>query len=205
MKMPSASSRIGVFGGAFDPIHVGHLILAEEACAQLQLDYVYFVPTGDPPHKQQRRVTPVVQRLQMVELATVLAGNFLVSRVDADRPGPHYSVDMVQLLQAQLGPQAQLFFLMGMDSLRDLLSWHNPQQLVEQCTLVVLNRPDITPDWRALAAVLPNLRERLILLEMPALAISSTSLRARVAAGEPISYQTPPAVEAYIRKYGLYN
>ena len=127
------------------------------------------------------------------------------SRVDADRPGPHYSTDMVQLLQAQLGAQAQLYFLMGMDSLRDLLTWHNPQRLVDHCTLVVLNRPDITPDWAALEAALPNLRSRLILLEMPALAISSTRLRARMAAGEPIRYQTPRAVEAYIHKHGLYK
>jgi len=203
--MPSASSRIGIFGGAFDPIHFGHLILAEEACARLALDCVYFVPTGDPPHKQDRRLTPVAHRLQMTELATALAANFFVSRIDAERPGPHYSVDMVQLLQAQLGAQAQLYFLMGMDSLRDLLTWHNPQWLVDYCTLVVLNRPEITPDWAALEAALPDLRARLILLEMPALAISSTLLRARIAAGEPIRYQTPAAVEAYIRKYGLYR
>lgn len=203
--MPSASSRIGIFGGAFDPIHLGHLILAEEACAKLALDCVYFVPTGDPPHKQDRRLTPVAHRLQMTELATALAANFFVSRIDADRPGPHYSVDMVQLLQAQLGAQAQLYFLMGMDSLRDLLTWHNPQWLVDHCTLVVLNRPEITPDWAALEAALPALRARLILLEMPALAISSTLLRARIAASEPIRYQTPAAVEAYIRKYGLYR
>jgi nicotinate-nucleotide adenylyltransferase len=108
-------------------------------------------------------------------------------------------------LQAQLGAQAQLYFLMGMDSLRDLLTWHNPQRLVDHCTLVVLNRPDITPDWAALEAALPDLRARLILLEMPALAISSTLLRRRVAAGEPIRYQTPAIVEAYIYKYGLYR
>lgn len=203
--MPLASSRrIGVFGGAFDPIHLGHLLLAEEARFQLGLESVYFVPAGDPPHKQERAMTPVTHRVCMVELATATTDYFLVSRVDVDRSGPHYSVEMVQRLQAQLGIDVALFFLMGMDSLRDLATWRNPQRLLEQCTLAVFSRPDIGVDWPALEAALPGVRERVILLQMPLVEISSSALRARVRAGAPVHHQVPYAVEAYLRKHRIY-
>jgi nicotinate-nucleotide adenylyltransferase len=203
--MPLTSrGRVGIFGGTFDPIHVGHLILAQEACFQLQLDCVYFVPAGDPPHKQERDVSWVEHRIRMAELATAEVDEFLVSRVEADRPGPHYTVDTVRLLQAELGA-TQLYFLMGMDSLRDLPTWRNPQWLIQQCKLVVLTRPDITLDWEVLEAALPGLRPQVILLDMPALEISSTALRQRIRTGGPIRHQTPRVVEAYIRKYRLYQ
>ncbi|MCL4857800.1 MAG: nicotinate-nucleotide adenylyltransferase [Caldilineaceae bacterium] len=203
--MPLASSRrIGIFGGAFDPIHVGHLILAEEAHFQLGLECVYFVPTGDPPHKQERTVTPVAHRLCMVELATATTDHFYVSRVDADRTGPHYTVDMMQLLQAQFGENATLYFLMGMDSLRDLPTWRNPQWLVDHCRLVAFSRPDVEVDWATLETTLPGLRARVILLGMPLVEISSTTLRARVRTGATVRHQTPESVDTYIRKHRLY-
>ena len=122
-----ANSRVGVLGGTFDPVHIGHLILAEEARDQLDLDLVYFVPAGDPPHKRDRRLAPVEARVRMAELA--VAGNdaFQVSRVDADRPGPHYTIDMVQHRPEQLPPGGELYFLMGFDSLAELPTWHKPQ------------------------------------------------------------------------------
>ncbi|HMN30698.1 MAG TPA: nicotinate-nucleotide adenylyltransferase [Caldilineaceae bacterium] len=196
--------RIGIFGGTFDPIHLGHLILAEEACAQLGLEAVYFVPAGDPPHKQHRSVTAVEHRVCMVELATVEDEHFGVSLVDARRPGPHYATDMVRLLQAEFAPSTELHFLMGMDSLRDLPGWHKPEWLLANCRLVALPRPDYEPDMAALERVLPGVSERLILLEMPLIEISSTVLRARVRAGQTIHHQVPRAVEAYIKKNGLY-
>jgi nicotinate-nucleotide adenylyltransferase len=204
--MPLASNqRVGVFGGTFDPIHLGHLILAEEAWSQLGLDAVYFVPAGSPPHKQVQCIAPVGARLCMVELATATVEYFRISRVDIDRPGPHYAGDMVQLLQAELRPATELFFLMGMDSLRDLPIWHNPTQLLNHCRIVAFGRPGATPDWPALEDALPGLRERVILLDMPQLEISSSNLRARLQAGRTIRHQAPPAVEAYIRKHGLYR
>jgi len=196
--------RIGVFGGTFDPIHLGHLMLAEEARSRLALAQIYFVPVGTPPHKQHRTVTPAEHRVRMVELATAACDAFLVSRIDVDRAGPHYSSDMIALLRATVEPTAELFFLVGMDSLEDLHTWHQPEQLLAHCRLVALSRPGSAPDWPGLEAKFPNIRERVSLLDMPEMEISSTALRDRVRTGQTIRYQVPRAVEAYIRKNKLY-
>jgi nicotinate-nucleotide adenylyltransferase len=196
--------RVGVFGGTFDPIHIGHLILAEEAWFQLQLDRVYLAPAGDPPHKQGRRMAPVEDRIRMAELASAEEAYVFVSRIDADRPGPHYTVDMVQLLQAQEGPDTEIYFLMGMDSLRDLPAWHNPRWLVEHTRLVALSRHDVELDWDQLEVRLPGVRNRVIILDMPELEIASHVIQQRVRNGQPIRHMVPRAVEAYIRKHGLY-
>jgi len=200
-----ACHRIGVFGGTFDPIHIGHLILAEEAWFQLKLDCVYLVPAGDPPHKQDRRLTLVEHRIRMAELATAEIDYLQVSRIDADRPGPHYTVDMVRLLRQQVGPAVEIYFLMGMDSLRDLPKWYDPAWLVENCTLVALSRHDVELDWEKLNAALPGIRDRVIILDMPELEIASHAIQARVRDGQPIRHQVPRAVEAYIYKHGLYR
>ena len=200
----AARRRVGIFGGAFDPVHIGHLVLVEEARYHLQLDTVLLVPTGDPPHKQDVRLSPLEDRVHMAQLAAAEADYLAVSRVDADRPGPHYSVDMVQLLQHQLGPDIQLFFLMGLDSLRDLPTWHEPARLAQLCTLVALSRYAVEVDWAALEQAVPGIRRRLVLLDMPELEIASHRLRERVRRGEPIRFQTPHSVEAYIRRRGLY-
>lgn len=196
--------RVGVFGGTFDPIHIGHLILAEEAWFQLQLDRVYLAPAGDPPHKQGRRMAPVEDRIRMAELATAEEAYVFVSRIDADRPGPHYTVDMVRLLQAQEGPDTEIYFLMGMDSLQDLPTWHNPKWLVEHTRLVALSRHDVELDWTRLETRLPGLRSRVIILDMPELEIASHVIQQRVRNGQPIRHMVPRPVEAYIRKHGLY-
>ena len=201
----AARQRIGIFGGTFDPIHIGHLILVEEARYRLQLDTVLLVPAGDPPHKQGRELSPVADRVHMCELVAADVDYLVISRVDADRPGPHYSADMVRLLQRQLGAGAQLFFLMGLDSLRDLPTWHEPARLAEACTLVALSRHDVAIDWAALESALPGMRERVILLDMPELEIASSLLRERVRRGAPIRFQTPSAVEEYICRCGLYR
>jgi nicotinate-nucleotide adenylyltransferase len=197
--------RIGVLGGTFDPIHIGHLILAEEARDQLGLEIVYFVPAGDPPHKRDRHLAPVAQRVQMTELA--LAGNdaFRVSRVDADRAGPHYTIDMVQILQGQLPQGCELFFLMGFDSLTELPAWHEPARLIAACHLVALTRHDIEVDWEKLEAALPGIRQRVTLLDMPELEIASHQLQQRIREGRSIRYLVPDEVGAYIREKGLYN
>jgi nicotinate-nucleotide adenylyltransferase len=200
-----ANLRVGVLGGTFDPIHIGHLILAEEARDQLKLDRVYFVPAGNPPHKQGRRLAPVAERVQMTELA--VAGNdaFRVSRVDADRAGPHYTIDMVQIIQGQLPPGCELFFLMGFDSLTELPTWHEPARLIAACHLVALTRHDIDVDWAKLEAALPGIRQRVTILDMPELEIASHQLQERIREGRSIRYLVPEPVRQYITREGIYG
>jgi nicotinate-nucleotide adenylyltransferase len=197
--------RIGVFGGTFDPIHIGHLILAEEVHFQLALDRVYLVPAGDPPHKQDRRLTPMSHRLLMCELATADIDYIEISRIDTDRPGPHYTADMVRLMRKAVGSGAKIFFLMGMDSLRDLPTWREAAWLVENTTLVALSRHDVTLDWAKLESALPGLSERVIILDMPELEIASHQIQQRVRLGQPIRHQVPRLVETYISKHKLYR
>jgi nicotinate-nucleotide adenylyltransferase len=201
----SACKRIGIFGGTFDPVHIGHLILAEEAWFQLKLDCIFLVPAGNPPHKQGARMAPVEDRLRMCELAAAGIEYITVSRIDADRAGPHYTSDMVRLMRKQVGEETELYFLMGMDSLRDLPTWHEAMWLVENCTLVALSRHDVTLDWDHLEAALPGIRDRVIILDMPELEIASNIIRARVRTGQPIRHQVPRAVEEYIYTHGLYQ
>ena len=197
--------RVGIFGGTFDPPHIGHLILAEEAWFQLKLDVVTIVPAGDPPHKRDRRLSAAASRVRMVEAAIAGNDHFRLSRVDVDRPGPHYTIDMVRLLRDSLPTSSELFFLMGSDSLRDLPNWHLADRLVANCRLVALTRHDVTLDWEYLEAALPGLRQRVIQLDMPELEIASHILQERVRSGQPIRYQAPAAVEAIIMAEGLYR
>ena len=197
--------RLGVFGGTFDPIHIGHLILAEEARYLLGLDQVLLAPAADPPHKRDRGKSPAGHRVRMVERA--IAGNphLALSRIDVDRPGPHYTLDMVRLLHEQYGPDAELYFLMGLDSLVDLPTWHRPLELMEQCSLVALSRPGAAFDWDTLEAALPGVRRQVIVLPMPLLQISGSDLRARAREGRPLRYQVLPQVERYIHEQQLYR
>ena len=199
-----AIPRMGVLGGTFDPVHLGHLILAEEARDQLGLSVVYFVPAGDPPHKQGRHLAPVEERLHMIELA--IAGNdaFRASRADADRPGPHYTLDMVHILQAQIPREGELYFLMGYDSLAELPTWHRARELVAACHLVALTRHDVPLDWDYLESQLPGVRERVTLLDMPELEIASHQIQERIHTCRTIRYLVPDAVCSYIEQHGLY-
>ena len=204
MSYETTHKRIGVLGGTFDPIHIGHLILAVEARHQLQLDRVYLAPAGDPPHKQNNPISPVRHRLAMCRLAVANDSGIDISLIDAERPGPHYTSDMLRLLRARVDTEAQLFFLMGLDSLRDLPTWHEPFWLVRNCRLVALQRHDVEIDWPVLEALIPGVRERVVILDMPEVDIASSVLRERVRSGQPIRYQVPHAVEHYIREHGLY-
>jgi nicotinate-nucleotide adenylyltransferase len=197
--------RLGILGGTFDPIHHGHLVAAQEAHHQLQLDRVLFVPAGDPPHKPSRPISAARHRLRMVELAIAGRHEFGLSRVDVDRPGPHYTADTLALLREEWGPGVTLFFIEGTDALADLVAWHDPQRVIQQAELAVVERPGAEVDLAALEACLPGLRDRLHWIEMPALEISSTGLRVRVCQGRPISYLLPAAVEAYIVAQELYR
>lgn len=195
--------RIGIFGGTFNPPHIGHLILAETAADNLALDRVYFAPAASPPHKMGMPRAPVEDRVNMVELA--IAGNerFRLSRKDIDRPGPHYAVDMVRLF-AEEYPKAELFFLMGSDSLRDLISWARPRELLKTTSLVVMQRPSIYPDLASLARELPSLMERLHFLDAPEIEVSSTQIVKGLQQNRSVRYQVLPAVLDYLSEHRLY-
>lgn len=197
-------NRIGVFGGTFDPIHIGHLILAAEARHQLELDQIVLAPAGDPPHKPDSPISPLNHRLAMCRLAVADDNEISISLIDAERPGPHYTSDMMRLFRKRIRPEAQLYFLMGLDSLRDLPTWHEPEWLVHNCRLAALRRHDVEIDWKGLEEKLPGVRERVVVLDMPELDIASSSLRERVRTGQPIRYQVTREVELYIREQGLY-
>lgn len=205
MDSENRRKRIGVFGGTFDPIHIGHLILAVEARHQLQLDSVFLAPAGDPPHKQACPISPLHHRLAMCRLAIADEKAIEISLVDAKRPGPHYTSDMLRVFLGQFGERAQVFFLMGLDSLRDLATWHEPEWLVQNCRLAALRRHEVEIDWAGLEEAVPGVRERVVILEMPELEIASSDLRKRVRAKQPIRYQVPRAVERYIYAQGLYR
>jgi nicotinate-nucleotide adenylyltransferase len=197
--------RLGILGGTFDPIHHGHLVAAEEARFQLALDKVLFVPAGAPPHKPARPISPASHRLHMVELAIAGKPYFAVSRVDVDRPAPSYTVDTLRLLRAEWGAGPSFFFIVGDDSLSDMVNWYQPQQLIELCQLAVARRPGSEIDLPALEKQLPGLTSRVHWIKMPLLEISSSDLRSRVQAGRSISYLVPREVEAYIEQHRLYR
>jgi nicotinate-nucleotide adenylyltransferase len=197
--------RLGILGGTFDPIHHGHLVAAEEAHYQLGLDRVLFLPAGRPPHKPMRPISPVHHRLRMLELAIAGKTYFTISRVDVERPGPHYTVDALGLLRAEWGPEVTFFFIEGSDSLADIATWYQPQRLIELCELAVVERPGSRMHLPQLEERLPGLTARIHWVQMPFLEISSSDVRARVRAGQPVSYLVPPAVEAYIVEQGLYR
>ena len=197
--------RFGVLGGTFDPIHYGHLIIAEEARVRLQLTRVLFVPAQNPPHKLAQPYSPAEHRLRMVELAIASNPAFAVSRVDLDRPGPSFTADMLALLQEELGPTAELYFIMGADSLANLLTWRNPAQVLARARFAVAARPGYHADLAALETQLPGLGARTHILPTPEIGIASHELQQRVREGLPIRYQVPEGVEAYIREHVLYR
>jgi nicotinate-nucleotide adenylyltransferase len=197
--------RVGVFGGTFDPIHIGHLVSAEEVRVKLELERVVFVPARLPPHKLDHVVSPVEHRLAMVELAIASNPHFAVSRVDIDRSGPSYTVDTIELLRDAWGPDVEIYFIMGSDSLLDILTWHEPRRLIKLCHFAVVSRPGYQVDLDELDALLPGVASQVHMLNAPELDISSTDIQRRVREGLSIKYQVPEAVEAYIYQHKLYQ
>jgi nicotinate-nucleotide adenylyltransferase len=201
----SAPVRLGIYGGTFDPPHLGHLILAETAADSLNLSRVVFVPAGTPPHKMPGEVRVSAEhRVAMVERA--IAGNprFALSRVDVQRPGPHYSVDMLRLLRREY-PAAEFVFLIGADSLRDLPEWSRPQELIGLAALGVMRRPDTEPDLDALEQDIPGLCARISWITAPHIEIASHLLAEQIAAERSVRYQVPDSVLEYIQQQGLYR
>ena len=185
-------------GGTFDPIHHGHLVAASEVASVFDLDEVVFVPTGQPWQKPGEQVSPAEQRYLMTVIATAANPRFTVSRVDVDRPGPTYTIDTLRDLSAR-HPGNDLFFITGADALAQILSWKRVEDLFELAQFVGVTRPGHELSGRGVPT------DRISLLEVPALAISSTVCRARVRAGEPVWYLVPDGVVQFIAKYGLYQ
>lgn len=197
--------RIGVMGGTFDPVHYGHLVTAEEALVQFNLDKVVFMPTGRPVRKTHRHLSSAEDRYLMTVIATAENPDFEVSRLEIDRPGATYTVDTMVALREAYGPRADLFFISGADAVREILTWKNADRFARLCTFIAATRPgyeaDLTPADRPADVPLPAVES----MEVPALAISSSDIRNRVAARRPVRYLLPEAVAAYIEKNGLYR
>lgn len=197
--------RVGIFGGTFDPPHLGHLILADEALHQLKLMRVLWVLTPNPPHKLGQAISPWQQRFELVQAALADNPAFDISHVDVDRPGPHYAVDTVKLLISQM-PGVELFYLMGGDSLHDLPTWFQPGELVQLCAgFGVMHRPADAVDLQKLEILLPGMSAKTHFIKAPLLEISSSDIRERAACGLPFRYFLSPVVFNLIQSEGFYR
>jgi len=195
--------NIGVLGGTFDPIHMGHLVVAEEARIKLGLREVLFVPAGQPWLKRDRNITLAVHRVEMVRRAIADNPHFKLCTLEVERPGPSYTVDTLTMLRKQLGSKASLFFILGRDTLAELPLWKEPEKLVQLCRLVVPPRLG-SRDLKHLETAIPGLLDKVIQLDMPVIGISSSEIRRRIAQGLPIRYLVPAEIEKYITKHKIY-
>ena len=195
--------RLGIFGGTFDPIHLGHLILAEQCRETCALERVWFMVAGEPPHKRGEP-TAVAHRLEMARIAVAGHPSFAVSEIEAVRPGPHYSVETLEAVRRDR-PDDDLFFLIGADSLNDLPGWREPGRIAQLATIVVVNRPGIEETDPAALPKLGAGAHTILSVTVPPIGIASTDLRRRVREGKTIRYMVPRGVEAYIEAQGLYR
>jgi nicotinate-nucleotide adenylyltransferase len=196
-------TRLGVMGGTFDPIHYGHLETAEEALHQFDLDGVMFVPTGRPWMKEHEVVSPAEDRYLMTVIATASNPLFSVSRMEVDRDGPTYTVETLRTLKEEFGEDVDLFFITGADAVLEIVQWKDPNELFELARFIAATRPGY--DMAPLETAAPTDHPRIDVMHIPALAISSTDIRTRVAKGDPIRYLVPEGVKSYVEKAGLYR
>jgi nicotinate-nucleotide adenylyltransferase len=200
-------SKIGVLGGTFDPIHLGHLIVAEDIRQKLGLGEVLFVPAGRPwlKLKEEKPISAAEHRLAMVRLAVASNPYFKVSTLEIDRPGLSYSIDTILELKAKLGAGAGIYFIVGPDALAELHRWKDPARLVEICQVVGIGRPGhAQTDLHTLESSIPGVSQRIMLVDVPQIDISATEIRKRAAQGFSIRYLVPEAVEKYIAEHKLY-
>jgi nicotinate-nucleotide adenylyltransferase len=195
-------TRLGVMGGTFDPIHYGHLVTAEEALQQFDLEGVIFVPTGRPWMKAHDVISPPEDRYLMTVIATASNPLFQVSRMEVDRDGPTYTVDTLRGLKEELGEKSDLFFITGADAVLEIFQWKDRDKLFELAHFIAATRPGY--DLERLTARTPSDDSEVTVMNIPALAISSTDIRGRIATGRPIRYLVPEGVKSYIEKAGLY-
>lgn len=199
-------SKIGVMGGTFDPVHLGHLAIAEEARTQLDMTEVVFVPAGRPYFKALAYISPPEHRVNMLNLALADRPYFKISLMEIKRPGPSYAVDTIAKMKRQLTADDEIFFIMGWDSLLTLPRWEQPERLIKLCKIVAAPRPGYPkPDVSLIEPELPGVTQRTVVMEKPLVDISSTDIRERVKNGQPIDKLVPPAVAKYIREKGLYR
>ena len=198
--------KLGILGGTFDPIHLGHLIIAEEAMSSLGLDRVIFVPAGDPWMKADSTITLSHHRLAMILAAIADNPSFKVSPVELERNSPSYTVETLEEMQEDYGAQTEYFFIIGADALKGFGRWIQPERILELCTLAVVGRPaqeflDLTP----LESTLPGIGKRVVTVGDVAIGVSATDIRGRVAEGRTVRYLVPLAVASYIQEHGLYK
>ena len=198
--------RLGLFGGTFDPVHVGHLVLAEQCREQCRLDQVWLIPSGQPPHKRQIPLTPGKLRAEMLDFAIAGHPDFVVSRMELDRQGPTYTVDTLQHLHDE-DPSRELFFLMGADSLADLATWREPERIAALATIVAVNRGDRPLPERAMLEQLvgETIARRVQFVTIPGIDLSASDLRRRARDGRSLRYLVPRPVEIYIQQHSLYR
>lgn len=195
--------NIGLLGGTFDPPHIGHLVIGDQALQQLGLDEVWFTPVGQPPHKPGRRVSASAHRVAMTRLAIATHPRFRVCEDDVDRPEPHYSLTLMQLLRAK-HPQHSWTFIIGEDSLADLPKWHQPAALLALVTVAVARRPHSAPQMQSLREIVPDIEQRIKWIDAPLMDLSSTELRSRIGTGQSTRYLVPRAVSEYAGEHRLY-
>lgn len=196
--------RLGIMGGTFDPIHYGHLLMAEEARIAFALDRVMFVPNGRPAHKKIYAVSSPEDRYAMTLLATASNPDFSCSRLELERPGPSYTIDTLRAIRQRHPDLDALYFITGADAVLEILTWHEYDKLAQECRFIAVTRPGFVLERLAEIADKAFL-DRVSFLPIPALEISSTDLRRRVREGRSLKYLTPEPVEAYIRQQGLYR
>lgn len=199
--------NIGVLGGTFDPIHIGHIMVAEEVVARLDLPRILFMPAGQPWLKlnNANAISPVPYRLEMVRLGIAHNPRFKLSTMEIERSGPTYTVDTIAQLHSKLGEGDEIFFILGWDNLSQLPRWHQPQRLIEMCRLVAVPRVDFPlPDLPALEKELPGITPRVILFDKPRIDVNASVVRRRVAAGQSIGGLVPEPVARYIEEHNLY-
>ncbi len=197
--------RIGIFGGTFDPPHLGHLILAAEASSQMKLDRLLWVLTPDPPHKLNQHLTPIEIRYELVQLSLKDDPTFEMSRVDLDRPGPHYTLDTVKLIN-QIYPESDVFYLIGGDSLHDYPNWYRADDILKEVKgLGVMRRPGDQIDMSLLESLVPGISEKVHFIEAPLLEISSHQIRRRIYQGRPFRYYILPVVYNRILEKQYYS
>lgn len=200
----SRTYRLGIMGGTFDPIHNGHLVAAEQATHDLNLDVVVFVPAGSPAFKQDRHVSSSEDRHAMTLLATADNPHFLVSRIEVDREGITYTADTLEILRKYYPDNVEIFFITGADAILDIISWHNAERIAELAHLVGATRPGYDLEHARAKIAESGIDFQVTYLEVPALAISSSNLRERVSKGESLRYLTPDSVVGYVGKHQLY-
>lgn len=197
--------KIGILGGTFDPPHNGHLQLAEAALRQLQLAQIVFMPAKQPPHKLDDPISPLNTRVALLERALRGKPAFVISLLEAERAGPSYTVDTLRQLHHDMPARAEIFFIMGMDSLQNLPTWHQPRDIVKLCKLAVLKRPGYFADLNALEEKIPGIKRAVVFVNAPEINISASDIRARASRGEPIDKFVPRAVAEYIAQHHLYQ